>query len=121
MADLAKYVVSLEAETAKYRRELEQKANKQLDKFNKVQTRKAEPDNSLAFESSPSLVGQLAFGVLAGSTVLRGVRNLAQTAENLDLVATRLNVSARELQAWQAIGERFGVQSKPVKPRRAAV
>lgn len=107
MADLARLVVALEAQTAKYQKGLDQ-ANARLSKFERTQSKLLDKVNR-GFSS----VGRAArlFGAsLTVGAVTTFTKRSAEFAENLDLMSSRLGVSAKELQAWQLIGERFGVQ-----------
>lgn len=59
-------------------------------------------------------VGRTAFGFLVGGSIVQAAKNITQAAESLDRFANRLGVSARELQAWQLIGERFQVTQQSI-------
>lgn len=106
MPDLAKYVVSLEAETSRYRRELD-RANKKLGQFHRDTTSRL--DRMAASMRSFSRAFAIGFGALAGTGLVTAARNTLRVADNLDKLAVRLGVSSRELQAWGIIAERFNV------------
>lgn len=101
MADLAKYVVSLEAETAKYQRNLE-KANRQLSRFNKSQSRTL--DAIKASFTRLASVGAVALtGIVAASVA---------TAKGLDRVAKAAKdaqVGVETFQAWEFAATQSGV------------
>ena len=106
MADLAKYVVSLEAQTARYERKLDQ-ANRKMDRFQKKTTNSLNRINR-SFRSITRIAGT-AFAAVAGTGAVALVARTTEIAENLDLVSLRLGVAAKDLQAWQLIAERSGI------------
>ncbi len=106
MTDLAKYVVSLEAETRKYRKGLDA-ANKKLTKFNRQQSRSLK--NIEARFASFGRSAASSFTFLAGAGLTAALKNTARQAQELDNLSIRLGVNARALQAWQLIAERFNV------------
>jgi len=111
MADLARYVVSLEAQTAKYQRELD-RANQKLAKFHKDTTTRL--DRISASMRTFGRAFAAGFAAAAGVGFISAIRNTLQMADNLDKMSVRLGINARELQAWGLIAERFNVSQTAV-------
>ena len=102
MADLAKLIVSLEAQTAKYQKGLDQ-ANRRLKRFERNQRKQ---------------LGQItaAFKVLGAAAIAFGTTQLARVgratvdyADNLQKLNDRLGISVEALSELQFAAERSGV------------
>lgn len=101
MTDLAKLVVRLEAQTAKYQSELE-KANKRLDRFQK---------------RSDGALRKLGRGAAAGAAVAGGAiaaltARMIDQGDQLDKLSIRLGVSVENLSRLQFAAERTGVSAQ---------
>lgn len=105
--DLARLVASLELETAKYQKSMDA-ANKKLDRFSRDQSRLLGKVGA-GFRTVTAFARGF-LGVLSAGAFVAIAKNTAATAEGLEHLSTRLGVAADQLQAWQLIGERFGVQ-----------
>lgn len=109
MADLAKLVVSLEAETRKYRQGMD-RAQRRLDRFQRSQTRSLRSIEA-RFRNLGRVVGS-AFGFFIGGSIATAIRNTAKQADELENLGRRLGVAADQLQAWQLVAERFNVTNQ---------
>lgn len=112
MANLAKYVVRLEAETAKYRQEME-KANKLL-KSTAATQRSTLRKMDAAWASAGRAIKSGFLSVLAAAGVGISVaftKKVTDAAANLDDFAIRLGVSAKELQTWQLAAATAGLNT----------
>ncbi len=106
MASAGNLTADLELKTAQFVSELK-RTNNRLSRFEKRFESMSRRGSSAFRTLGRSAKASLA--VLAGGGITAALTSTARLAENLDLVGTRLGVSARELQAWQLIAERAGV------------
>ena len=104
MADLAKLVVSLEAQTQKYMTELD-RANKRLGRFEQAQRRSLDKIK----QGFAALAAGVSFGVVAQSAA-RAVREL----ENVQRTALALSTSVETVQELNFAFARFDLQSDDV-------
>ncbi len=102
MADLAKLVVSLEAETAKYRRELE-KANKRLNRFARSQKKGLD----IVKQGFRGLAG-----IVAGVSFSRIIRDSINTADNFAKLNDRLGIGVAALSELTFAADRAGVSER---------
>jgi hypothetical protein len=102
MADLAKLVVSLEAQTAKYQRELE-KANKKLSGFERRQKRSL-ANISRAFKSLAVAVAGIGFGRL--------IKNAIDLQDQAAKVSTRLGITTEAFSELNFAAESAGVNMR---------
>ena len=107
MADLARYNVALEAETAKYRRELE-RANRKLARFDRDQRKTLDKING-SFNAAARGVRRFAAGMaaLAGVGAIRG---LASFGAELDNISVRLGINVESLQELSFAAASSGVK-----------
>ena len=100
--DLAKLVVSLEAQTAKYQRELE-KANRKLDRFARAQN-KAIKFISGAFRQLGVAIAAIGFGAV--------VKQAINTADQFSKLNDRLGISVESITELTFAAERAGVSQQ---------
>lgn len=100
MTDLAKLVVRLEAQTAKYQSELE-RANKKLDRF-------ARNTTSITSKLGKGMAAGLAG---AGAAILAMTAKVVDQGDQLDKLSTRLGISVENLSRLQFAADRTGVSS----------
>jgi hypothetical protein len=107
MANLAKYIVSLEAQTAKYVQEID-KANRKLDRFHKDQERAVQKIKTAFLSIGTAFAA--AFSVRAiGQFAAASVR----LADEIGKVSKAAGISAETLQELRfALGELGGVTSR---------
>ena len=105
MANLAKYVVQLEAETAKYRRQLDQ-ANKKLERFSKRNV------------TALNAVRKAFLGLTAGlSTVALGrfASEQLKVLDNFAKINDRLGISVEALSELKFAAEQTGVEFRTLE------
>lgn len=102
MANLAKYVVSLEAQTAKYVAELD-KANRKLDRFHKDQERAVEKIKSAFLSIGASLVA--AFSVRA---IAQFTKASIDAADEIGEISAAAGIGAEKLQELRFAFDELG-------------
>lgn len=105
MADLAKLIVSLEAQTAKYQKEL-QKANRKLSGFERRQ-KKSIQGIARGFKALGAAVAGVQFGKLVSGAV--------NAADNLAKVNQRLGISVEALSELNFAAEQSGVNLRTLE------
>lgn len=99
MADLAKLVVSLEAQTAKYQRGLDQ-ANKRLARFERRQKRSLKNITG-SFQGLAALI--------TGGFFANWIRQQARAIDEVDKLSTRLGTSTEALSEYRLVADRAGI------------
>ncbi len=109
MANLAKYIVQLEAQTAQYRRDLD-RANKRLDRFHRHQQRRLQSLTRAWRRFAPAVTTLVTGGILA-----RMVRQSIDQADALAKLTDRLGGTTEAYSELAFVAERSGLQFRTLE------
>lgn len=104
MANLAKYIVQLEAQTAKYKRELNT-ASRRLNRFQKQQKKSVNALNRAWLKFGASLAA-----ALSGARFAAAAKDALDLADNLSKLTDRLGGTVEAFSELRFVAERSGLQ-----------